>query len=275
MANIAIDHVAIANRIIAILKANSTLYDESKPGKDKLRKIQFVGNTYDMDDDTLPFGYVQVADRFEKTNEQVGTGLATSGQRILNYNIVVVDWRKDSESVQTKLLGFIEQVRQSLANNPTLKDPVANNDPKVARMVIGDTTTKTTKKNAEKMGMMMSIQCVIGSFYSVTLNGSLTIPLLSKPRDQTLMEHDVDLMDTGKDVVTPVSDSNVLMLEVENSPSIKTSVKSLIDAENEISLVVDNPSGNETYNVMLLEYTTTAPFDNIDRAVLTARIVEA
>ena len=273
MANITIDHEKIINRIIDILKNNSNLYDVAKPSHDKLRKIQFVAPTYDMEDDGVPFGYIQVADVFEKTVEQVGTVQPIAGQRIAAYNIVVVDMRKDAPSVQSKLLGFMELIRATLVENPTLKHPTNNNDPLITRLLIGEASQKSSQKNAEKQGMMLTIQVILGKAYTVTLNGSLVIDLLSKPLDRTSIQADIDITSDGDDVPSGISDDNSLALEMENTAANKAAIKALIQAENEITCVLDGATFSETNTVFLLEYKITAPFGNIDRAVLLARVL--
>ncbi len=113
----------------------------------------------------------------------------------------------------------------------------------------------------------------LGAEITLGLPGPITIPLLSKPLELTGREVDDDNLDDGGRVVTPTKlNSGTISCEYESTSALDSSVKTLIDAGDRIVATLTKNTVPTNFNVILVNVDKPAPYDEIERAILTMEV---
>ena len=267
MADVVIDHNAIMDEFVTLVKADKTLFDQAKPSKKLFRKVFKGGTDYDMDDDTMPYCYIQIADEFESTPEQFGTEFSGINMSTASYNVVVVDFKKDTRVAQEQLLVLLEGVRKVLVANPTLNG-------KITRMNISKARQKTNKKNAEKLAYTFVLGVTIGAEFNAVFPAPIgTVNLLSWPLDSIEQTHDDDALDDGITAVSPKNDIDRIDIEIEFNLTRRSQFKQIIRDADEISVTLNNGSDSLPLTVLPVSISKPVPFDQYQRAVVGLRII--
>ena len=168
-----IDNTANINRIIEILKNDTTL-------KQTVREFKFGEDDSQIHDRSPPYLLVTTPNRPIITRDQFGIGEGSSDpSSLVQYAIKIFVLGSDSENAETQLYDIIKQVIDILKANPRLKKPSTNDDPKCIRSVILSVESDTNQRGKENQNATITIQCQIGTAFSVTLPGGLVLELLS------------------------------------------------------------------------------------------------
>lgn len=109
-------------------------------------------------------------------------------------------------------------------------------------------------------------QGVLGAEMSITLPSSTVIPLLSLNNSPEGFDFDQNLIDTQERVVDPTGDRTSLFYEIEDSIANNSAVQPYLGTIDTITET--KKTSSRQIKVAFIEIIPTAPFDNIQRAVL-------
>lgn len=260
-----IDHEKIINRIIDLLKADKNIYDPTNPSG-KFRKIFFAETDYDLQDDTTPYCYVQIADQYQKTKSIIGTEKTDFFQSFATYNIVTVVQKQNTASAQKQMHALTSGVMDVLKANPKLKK-TDGTDPLAVRMLLSDIRL-LFPRGREKQASILTIEIQIGSGWQLVLPNASTLELISVPNDITNLDSDVNLLDDGSETYTRKAIHGSLAVEYESDFSTDSVIDSLIDG-NEKTVTLKKGTFTKNLTVVFSERRKTVSFDTIDRTVLT------
>lgn len=271
MVDIVIDHKANIDEIIRLITTeDKTLFDSATPSKQKLRKVFFAETNYDMEDDTTPYCYVEIADEFESTPEPFGSEFTGLNQSVASYKVTVVDSQGTGTAASLAVaLELLEKVRVILVANPTLTGLIT-------RMNISKATRKQKEKGSEKNGMFFTIGVVIGQEFSIDFPAPLgTLNMISWPLDTVEETTDEDNLDSGLRVVTPKNDKDRIDVEVEVNFARSAQIKTILKAKDEITVTLHNGDDTEVHTVLLVSFMKPVPFDQFQRAVIGMEIINS
>lgn len=272
MSLLVVDHGKIMQRILDILKNNEVLTQDDDKNK-VLRKFKIQESDYDITDDVTPYCYISIPSRFASTRDIVGTSQAQRNQQIVEYKLTVMVQAKSVEYVQSSLFFFTDEIVRTLQANPTLKEPVALNDPLVKKLLVKDISRVNKKPGTEQDGMTLTLQLQIGFLWSLTLPGPLTLEGESKPLETVGNMTELDLLDDGSEMETKMYFTGLLDFEFESTDALDTSVKSLISAGTDISATLTAPTGTRVMTVFLKEFRKATPYDAFEKSILSMRII--
>lgn len=265
------DHTANIERIIEILKADTSIYSTENP-TGKLRKIFFAETDYNLEDDSTPYAYVRISDRYQYTRESVGSEKTDFLQSLVEYQIVVVLQKKDAAATQKQIHKFTDLIIAAIKANPKLKKPSDSSDPKAIRANVADIRRLESQRGMEKDGAIITIQLQLGSGWQVILPGSLTLDLLSVPEDSSRVLADLNLLDDGNEVITRTYKAGTLSVEFESDFTLDASLEALLDG-NEKSVTFKHGDDTKVVTAFLRERRKGVPFDNIDRTILLMDVI--
>lgn len=272
MSFITIDHTANINRIIAIIKANASIYD-GLANTTKIRKVFFAETGYDMDDDTTPYIFIQVNDQYQFSREQYGTQVAEFEQDMVSYNVIIVTQGKSAQDAQTQSFTWTNLVMQQLKNFPFLDDPSnRGSDKKVLRTNITPIRRKL-QKGQEKFGSVITLTCHTGVAWQLTISGTV-ISLISKPLDNFAPDQDFDVLADASFVVTQMKKGRYISCEYENTTALETTLNNYIDG-TERSVTITTPDGvARNYTAVIATIDAPVPFDNLERRVVRLTLIQ-
>jgi hypothetical protein len=223
MSLLVVDHTAIINRIIDILKADKEIYNQLAP-KGKLRKILFSESEEDHIDDATPYAFVQVAPRFQFTREPIGSMRNDFSQAMTEFYINIVAQKKDVATTHKELFKFADLVTRALSANKKLGTPGAiTTDEKASRSVILRIERRNPQGGKSLDGLRITLGAIIAFEWEINFPnlGNLTIPLLTKPVDTIGVQSDTDLCDDGSIVETKIADPGLIEVEFEEDKTCK------------------------------------------------------
>jgi hypothetical protein len=273
MSFLTVDHAANIDRIIAILKAGSLIFD-GLPATALIRKIFFAETNYDLRDDTTPYIYVQISTDYQYTAEPYGTQLADFDQTQVAYNVVIVTQRKDTEQAQRELFKWTNLVVQQLKAFPRLDNPSApGTDKKAVRTNIVSIRRLESQQGKEKDGSVISLKCQIGSAWQIKFSDGTIVDLISKPIERKDKSRDFDLFDDASFTITTKDNPGSLSVEYESTPTVDSAINTLTDG-NEKTILLLHEGITRTLVGVLISTNKPIPFDNRERTVLTIDTVQ-
>lgn len=274
MAPLIVDHTAIIERIIEIFKNNKTIYDSDNP-KDKLRKIIFAESENGHKDDSTPYAWVTIPDRFQFTKEQYGTNQTDFSQNQVEYHIVIISQKRAITQTLQELFYFADLLVRELKANPKLTKPSDGTDPKVIR-----TNVISVNRYEPKLGQNLSaLRIILGAQVGVTWqlsipSASLTLDLISKPDDTFNVQDNFDREDDGQIENTPFDNPGKLDVEVEVNDADLDTLENLVDGFGKYTvLILKNGVSVKTRSVTFNSIRKPVPFDNIERAVVSMTVI--
>jgi len=129
-----------------------------------------------------------------------------------------------------------------------------------------DASHFSDNRGQEIQGFQIGIQCQIGSAYQVILPGPYTLDLLSIPNSPEGFDFDENFSDDQKRCIDTTNDRGTILLQYEDTALNEATIFPLLGTTNNITLV--KPSGSRVIQVSFIERNPTAPFDEIERAIL-------
>ena len=272
------DHSVILDRLIEMIKANSTLWtDDVKLKAGKLLAVKFGEPEYDtLDARQIPYCYVATpSNRMEDTRESFGSSVSGTSQPYQStYQIGVVCQNNKTEDTQRQLYGFLKTIRDVIEANPRLGDP-ANiaTDTKVARTRIVSVERLVSQRGKEKDLGLITIQCQLLSQFTMDIAGLTGIPLLSKPVEREI-EITENIYDTARirKTVSPISETHFFVAEIEYVESVVSTLRTQKRARTTIPFTITRPSGDTVQNGRIVEISNGAGFDQLETAVIQIEI---
>lgn len=211
---VAVDGTAIINRIIDILKADTTL-------SSKIRNFHFGEDNWQQHDNPPPYILVTMPDQMFTSNDTFGIGDGESDvQTTAQFQISGFVLGNDSEFAEKEKYEIVKQVQTILRANPRLRDPVSSNDPLCIRSVILSVNTNDNTRGKETQGFTLLLQCQIGSQVVISLGSAgtglanVSVISISADKETEVVE---DLFDTRRfrQGVAPIVETRFIIFEIE------------------------------------------------------------
>lgn len=274
MSAILVDHDGIISRIIEILKNDTRIFDPINP-KGKLRKILHSESDFGILDDSTPYAYVAIGNRFQSTRETIGTLKSTLSQALAEYDIVVISQKKDVSTARSELFGFIKNIQIILNSNPKFGSIADNTiDQKVTRSFISSISRFTPFQGRSLDAVRITISVQIGQEWQIKFIGlsNLTLNVISFPSQSidSIPQH--SLNDSGKVIDTNIPSFGQLDFQFENEESIRTVLEAKVGTTQAIQ-IIRNGTIIVTRNIFLTKYSIPIQYSDIDIAVLLSDIV--
>ena len=267
------DYSGDINRIIAILKADTAIYT-SPVISGKLREIYFGEDSHQKHDRAMPYATVTTSQRPFLTEDKFGIGEGSTDPQItVQYSIKVFTKEGRPQRAEATLYDFVNKIVTALKTNPRLRNPVGLTDPKCIRSFILDIIPLSDKRGHEIQGAEITIQCQVGTGFTIDIAGLSGITLVSKPveRETEITEN---IYDTGRirKTVSPITETHVFAAEIEYVESVVSALRTQKRARTTIPFTVTRPSGNTIQNGRIVEISNGAGFDQLETAIIQIEI---
>jgi hypothetical protein len=156
-----LDHTAIINRIIEIFQADSNLYNADGS------KIRHFINGKVTEPLNYPYLYITIESEDDRPFEAVTVGGApslmsqTSSYHKFNYVVVIVTIKKDAQTAEQSLNGWVKLIKERLKSNVQFQKPTDGTDPKVkmSHPVKMRAKTGLDAKGTVVAGAVITLQC--------------------------------------------------------------------------------------------------------------------
>jgi len=268
-----IDHNKNLNRIIDRLKADTAVFDEGET-TGKPRQILFGVRPNDeaLDESMKPYIYCTTRDFLQKTRRDFGVSTSDSINQITTeYEInVIADSRSRTERMEEQLYDIIKNTRTALEFDPLFSDPAnQGTDPIFSRSAISEVTWDTDSRGKLTGIVTIILLATIGQTLVITIPGFGDLSLLSDTGDEGRNSTDVE-NDEGDSKISKGANVGSRFFEYEYNTTTYQSIETLINADNELALILKYPSGDRTYNTKLTFQRDTKRFDGIHTVILQA-----
>ena len=272
------NHTDIINRIISIIKSNPALWsDDIHSKKGTLLSVRF-GEPEWNNEKTVQTPYCYVATpptRLESTRESVGLSQNTTHPFLAEYQIGIVSGKNKTKHTQQELYTFLDEIRNTIQNNPTLTDPVSGTDPKVIRTLIVSTERVSQTRGREVDSVIVTIQCQIVSQFSMSIPGiSGDIQLIDKPIERESQQFENIYNAAGiRQRAAPVSETHSFFATIEYSQNVMSQLRTLKRNRTKSSYTFKRGNTPETFDAYLVDIANGAPFNGMETIVLQLEIV--
>lgn len=277
------DYKGDIERIIAILKNNTAIFDTANPDG-KLNEIYFGEDNHQVHDSNPPYALVTTPQRPFLTKDSFGIGEGSTDPQIsVQYVIKVFTHHGgDPKEAEKQLYDFIKEIVTTLKANPRLKDPledpvgppVVPADPKCIRSFIVDVVPLSDKRGQEVQGAEILIQCQIGSQYTLDIAGFTGIPLISKPIEREV-ETTENIYDTARirKNVSSITETHSFFAEMEYIEAHVAALRTQKRNRATISATLTRPSGATVYSGKLTEISNGASFDQLETVTIRFEVI--
>ena len=265
------DHAGNINRIIAMIEANTDLFDDPNP-KERLRKVLFAEPDFDIVDDSTPYCYVFVPSRFQFTRESIGGKTADFLQTLVEYHITLVVQRKTAEITQKTIFKLLDKLVKTFKENPTATDPKDGTDPKFIRSVILRIEKFKPEKGRSIDGVRIVLQAQVGTEWQLELPGPIILDLISKPLDTEGMVADEDLTGSGKIVLTELFKPGTWDVEFNSNFTLDGQIQNLVN-DLKKTVILRRGTESKSRTGVLIELRKPVAYDNVDRSILSLKLV--
>jgi len=274
---VTVDHTSNINRIIDVIKADSSVFDSGKT-LGLLRSIQF-GDPPNMTNShfPMPYAYVTTASDLQETTPEIGTSIPNNVKSItVEYQIVVVATSKVTQlAAQKQLYDLIKNIRTLTEGNPTFLKPVSNDDPVFVRSIISDVKWEQQTRGQLVTVITMTLLATIGVLFTLTVPGvSDPIPLLSKPidRDTDSFENIIDDTLIRKDTA-PINSLRNIFAEFESSSTVLSTLRTIKLSRESNSYTITSPTGAEVVTATLTQLESSTGFTDMETTIIQLEVI--
>lgn len=275
MSLLVVDHYANIQRLISILKADTTnLFNSANP-KNKLRKIFFAETPYDLNDDSTPYVFVQIADELQFTNDQLGTSNPEFLQAIAVYNVVLVVQKKDVATTQKEIFRFLPLIVDQLKLYPTLDDPANPGNPIAVRSNMMSITRLEPVHGKEKDGVVIKLKIQFGSAWTLQLPAPIgTVNVISVQTYTDTNDVDIDLDDSAVQEITAKAMPSKIAVEFESNGTIDGQLKTIKDADDIITITLAKGTTSRVRTCKLTGISKPVPYDTIEHTLAVFDVIQ-
>jgi len=263
-----IDTTANINRIIEILKNDTAL-------SAIIRNFQFGEDNYEVHDGVFPYILVTTPNQMITTNDTFGIGDNSSDvQTTTHYQIKCFVLGNDSENAEIQKYDILKLIIDILRNNPRLKDPVLENDPKCIRSKLLPAENNEKSRGKENQGFTITLQCQIGDTIQLVYDG-LTISVLEEVNSLHAWTTTNHSDDDGLIDVAPTFLEEKKIFKIETNPIIQSTLRTKI---RNIGLfpatITKNGIARVISSSMLTRISDSVVYDQISQAVIQLNIIK-
>lgn len=266
-----IDYDSIINRIIAVIKSNSAIWDTGNP-TGKLRSVQYGEDSYKIHDKPTAYALVTTPDRPFITGDRFGIGeSSTDPQHTLHFLIRVFVKEGRPQKAEELLYGFIKEITDTLKANPRLKDPDTSTDPKCIRSYID--IPRLEQRGEEIQSIEIQLTCQIGDAIELVYDGTTVFVLeeVNSPHGWTVNQIPDD---DGIIDVAPVMLEEKKFFKIETNPTLQSTLRSKIRSPGLKSCTITrNGTARNIANSMITRMTDLVVYDNIPQSVIELQII--
>lgn len=179
---VTVDHNKNIQRIIDVIKSDSSVYDEGKT-KGKLRSVEF-GDPGDniKQSHPPPYAYVTTDSSIQETTYDYGTVYNNLDSITMRYKVVVMGAGNDkTTTAQKQLYTLLTNLRNILTSDPTFADPESRQDPAFARSVINasDWDSKTRGKLITAVEFTIKATIGVGLIIEIPTDPPISLNVIS------------------------------------------------------------------------------------------------
>jgi len=278
-----VDHNKNINRIIDVIKADSTVFDNGET-VGKLRAVKF-GNPDNRSEkafSAMPYVYVTTKESIQKSSYPYGV---TEGNNIpqltVEYKIsVVVSSKIKTQKSEALIYTLLKNLRNTLSTDPSFKTTGASPaDPIFTRSVINQVPWKQDTIGQLVTTIDFILLSTIGSIGTIkmsTVNGNNPIEIISEAPDNEVEvseapdnevegyapQFNVKLLLKG---YAPTGSQRSKSIEIDHIKSITDELRTLKRARKPFSLTTTDIDGTDTVQNAIISQLTSniARIDNI------------
>ncbi len=272
---VVIDHNKNIQRIIDKIKADITVFDKGKT-EGKLREV-FFGDPENQNKKAAlmkPYLYVTTRDATQTTRYQFGVNDGSNvNQQTVEYDLTIVAQSSiRTVASQKQLYDLVKNLRALVEADPTFLKPVTNDDPVFSRSIISEAPWDTKMKGKLITSISLILLATIGTAFSLTISGIGILKLLSKPSAPEGIIFDENREQNGDRVGTEKGDFGSMFAEYECDETTNAVLRAKFGTEESVTLTFGTSS--RVLNVLFVDISPTASFDEIERCVLHLEIVK-
>ena len=275
---VTIDHVVNIQRIIDVIKADPLVFDNGET-IGKLREVNFG----DPDNDNKnaitqkPAVYVTTRTSIQQSSYPYGT--ETSGNvnsKTVQYEIVLLAVSKiKTEESQKQLYNLAKNLRVTLEADPKFSDPAnPGTDEIFTKSIINEVPWDPKTKGKIITSISFILIATIGQTSLINIPGIGDLELISDTGDEGRNSSGIH-NDDGDTKISKGANVGTRFFEYEYNTTIYESIESLINADNELALILKYPGGDRTYNTKLVFQRDSVRFDGIRTVILQADKITA
>lgn len=274
---VAVDHNKNIQRIIDVIKDDSSLFDNGET-TGLLREVNF-GDPNNNDKNSIkqkPAVYVTTRDSIQSTRYNFGTQFPNNQQQVtVEYEIVLLAVSKEKTlKSQKQLYSLMTNLENLLDDDPTFTDPEnPGTDPVFTRSIVNQIPWDKQSKGQLITSVSYVLSATIGANFSIDFPGIGNVILLSKPNapEGIIFSENRQQSDPNR-VITPNGDYGACFAEYESIPSLDESFRAKFGTQETITINVGGSSRD--VKVVYIEINPTAQFDEIERTILHMEIVQ-
>ena len=272
-----IDHSKNIQRIVDVIKADSSLFDSGKT-VGKLRDI-FFGDPENNDKFSatqLPYLYVSTRSNLQTTRKDTGiTSSENARQLTVEYELVIVS-SSNAKSViaQKQMYDIIKNLNNMVETDPLFKKPVTNDDPVFSRSVITDIPYEESTRGKLLISVSIILLATIGEAFSLDIAGFTDIPLIGKPIEREI-EITENIFDTNRKRkgTSPISEIHSFFAVMQYDETQLAAFRTRKRARDVISITLNRPSSTDSFDGKITEVLNGADFDQIELVTIRIEII--
>ncbi len=260
-------------RIIDVIKADTAVFDNGET-MGLLREVTF-GDPNNNDKNSIkqkPAVYVTTRNSTQKTSYPYGTASSDNVNSVtVEYEIVLLAVSKEkTELSQKQLYTLLTNLRTTLEADSKYSDPQnPGTDEIFSRSIINELPWDNKTKGQLITSISLILVATIGDTSLITIPGLGDLSLLSdtgeEGRNSTITPND-----EGNTKISKGASVGSRFFEYEYDTTTYQTLESLIDADNELAMILQYPGGDRTYNAKLVFQRDSVRFDGIRTVILQA-----
>lgn len=272
---VVIDHNKNIQRIVDKILADDTLYDKGKI-EGKLRSVLF-GDPENQNKKAVimkPYAFITTRNATQTTRYQFGvTDGSNINQQTVEYELTIIA-QSNIRTVQSQkqLYDIVKNLRTLVETDPTFLKPVTNDDAIFSRSIISEAPWDTKMKGKLITSITLILLATIGTAFILDIPGIGKLKLLSKPSAPEGIIFDEDREQNGDRVGTEKGDFGSIFAEYECNETTNAVLRAKFGTEESIDLIMGTVT--RSINVLYVEISPTASFDEIERCVLHMEILK-
>lgn len=270
---VTIDNNKNIQRIIDVIKADPTVYDEGET-EGLLREVNF-GNPNNDEKKAIkqkPAVYVTTRDSIQTTSYPYGVAISGNANSVtVQYEVTVLAVSKENtEKSQKQIYDLIKNLGNTLEADPLYSDPAnPGTDPIFSRSIINELPWDTATRGQVITSITLVLVATIGDTSLVNIPGIGDITLLSDTGGEGRTSINTQ-NDEGNTKVTKGANVGSRFFEYEYTTTLYESFESLIEADDEHLLTFIYPSGNRAITAKLVFQRDSLRFDGIHTVIVQA-----
>jgi len=279
---VTVDHKPNIDRIIAVIKADTNVFDSGKT-VGKLRAVVF-GNPNNRKEESfalMPYVYITTKESIQRSSYPYGI---TTGNQIpqvtVEYKITVVTNSKQKTQKSEELLyNLLKLLRTTLSADPTFKNPSTSTNPIFTRSVLNQVPWEQ-----DTIGKLVTVVdfiliATIGSIGTIsmpTINGGVAIQIISEAPDAEIEGYSPQFNDQllvkG---YAPTGSTRSKSIEIDHIRTITEQLRTLKRTRRPFVLTtVDIDGVSQNHNAIVSQLTSNiARIDNIKTDLIQFLIV--